>query len=200
MLLVASLAQSVAPAAPPPWVGRCLAQLRPAALEHGAPLPTDSPRGADHGTCAARCEGRCFLLGDFDGDGRVRELAVAGPTEVLLFHEVDRARGRRSHPTFAQRLPIEGEEPALLSARRTVRFAEEVGLLRDGRSPLPTLARSERIAFGLIVWRGGPEETPLPEGEEEHGRGGDSGDLLLGIFDTGGPTYRLQKVLQFGAP
>lgn len=200
MLLVALLAPSAAPVGAPPWVGRCLAQLRPAALEHGAPLPIDSPRGADHGTCAARCAGHCFLLGDFDGDGRIRELAVAGPSEVLLFHEVDRTRGRRSRATLAQRLPIEGEEPALLSSRRAVRFAEEVGLLRDGKSPLPQLSRSERIAFGLIVWRSGPAEDPLPEGEEEHGRGGDSGDLLLGIYDTSGLSYRLQKVLPLGSP
>lgn len=190
--------------ATPPFVARCLGQLRPAALEQGAPLPIDSPKNADYGTCAAQCEGHCFLAGDFDGDGRPRELAVASPSEVLLFHDVERGKGRRFRATLAGRLQLSGEEVALLPWRRAARFADEVGLLRDGHSPLPPLSRDrgERPSLGLILWRGlPPEDAPAPEeGEDSHGVPSESGELLVAVFDPSAHSYRLQRVLQLGAP
>jgi hypothetical protein len=199
-LVALVLMPGVVSAQPPGWLGRCLDRLRPGPLEIGAPLPTDSPRTADHGVCAARCEGRCFLIGDFDGDGRARDVAVASATELLVFHDVRhdvRHEGkRRLRAAPAGRLPLQGEEVALLPVRRAVRFIDEVGLLREGRSLLPSLGRSERLAFALIVWHN--LAAPGDEEEEEHGRSRETGDLLLAIFDEGTRAYRLQRVLTLG--
>ncbi len=114
-LLVRAAAPPVVPKAPP-WLDRCLPQLRQSALVQGSPLPIDGPKSADYGTCAARCDDRCFLLGDFDGDGR-RELAVAAPSELLLFHDVERKRDRRYVATPAGRLPLFGAFCAMASPR-----------------------------------------------------------------------------------
>lgn len=188
------------PAQVPPWLGRCLAQVRQAGLEQGAPLPTDSPRGTDYGTCAARCAGRCFLSGDFDGDGKAQEVAVASPTELLVFHDVERGKVRRARPRPAGKLPLSGDEVALLAPRRTARFLDEVGLLRDGKSSLPALPPGARLAFGLIVWRGVAEASAEAEEDDEldHGRSAETGDLLLAIYEPEARAYRLQKVLQLG--
>lgn len=189
----------------PPALARCLAQRRPAALEQGAPLPTDSNSNGDWGTCAARCDKSCLLLGDFDGDGQRRELAVASRTELLLFHDVERLRDRRVRATLVVRLPIgapgtsEPDEVAPVSMARTVRFADEVGLLRDGRSPLPQLPRGERMALGLLVWRGGAATEPAEPGDDDV-RPSASGELLVTIFDEAKHTYRLQRILQLGGP
>lgn len=215
MIGAAAPGTSPAPAVPaaPPWLSRCLPQLRSQALVDGAPLPTDRKTSSDqdHGTCAARCDRRCFLSGDFDGDGRPQELAVATPEELLLFHEVERAprgpRPRRVQATLRLRLPL-GTSPgevALISAPRAAHFADEVGLLRDGKSPLPTLAKGERLALGLLLWRDPPEdepESPPPEpgAHEDPPVGGETGELMLAIFDSSAKTYRLQPVLRFGAP
>lgn len=206
-LLWLMLSEAAVPGKAPPWLGRCLQQVRPSALEHGAPLPidssTDKGAAAAYGTCAARCDGRCLLLGDFDGDGQAREVAVATPREVILFHDVAReARGRRARAVLAGRIPLDGDEVALLSLRRMTQFAEEVGLLRDGKSPLPALSPGERLAFGLIVWRGTSTVPAVPTGDDDDDvtHSGEIGDLLAAIFDISARSYRLQRVLQLGAP
>lgn len=188
------------------WLSRCLAPLRQSALEQGAPLPTDSPSGADYGSCAARCAGRCFLRGDFDGDGKTRELAVANPEELLLFHDLERGRDKRLRSTLKQRLPLSGPlaggEVALVSAPRALRFADEVVQLRGGKSLLPTLAKGEHAALGLIIWR----ETPGAKGEssdddeDSDDPPSENGQLVLAIFDSAAGSYHLQPLLELGAP
>ena len=145
----------------------------------------------------------CFLPGGVGGAGRPRGLAVASPGGVLFFHEAERGKGRRFRAQFAGRLPLGAEEVALLPWRRAARFADEVGLLRDGHSPLPPLSRErgERPSLGLILWRGlPPGDAPPDGGDESHGSPSESGELLVAVFDPGAHSYRLQRVLQLGAP
>src|SRR5262245_4475303 len=63
---------------PAPWMFRCLRRVSATALLDGASLPVDCGAGELPRTpCAARCEGRCWLRGDFDGDGSAAEVVVA---------------------------------------------------------------------------------------------------------------------------
>ncbi len=178
----------------PPWLARCLPQLQKTALTQGAPLPIDSPRGAEYGTCAARCNARCFLQGDFDGDGQ-KELAVASPTELLFFHDVERKRDRRA---LLGRIPLSGQEVALISLRRTIRFADEVGLLRDGQSPMPILPRNEHLVLGLILWHNVADANDEDDEDDDEPHGKQTGDLMVAIFDETTTSYRLQTLLQLG--
>lgn len=189
----------------PPFLARCLASQRSGPLDQGAALPTDSPRGADYGSCAARCEGRCLLRGDFDGDGRAQELALASAEELVVYHDVLRGRDRRLRAVLRQRLPLPGalpgDEVALVSAPRALRFAEEVGQLRGGKAPVPVLTRGEHPALGLLVWRRGADAVEEEDDEDsDDPPRGESGQLLLAIFDSAAGSYRLQPLLSLGLP
>ena len=151
--------------------------------------------------CAARCEGRCWLRGDFDGDGIAREVAVAqsdngeatlwivrpgaprprGEHAVLRAAPPDRANAWQPAAFFPLR---DADDIALISAARTAEVAQANLAVRGAQNPLK-LASEEFFAFGLVTWK--------------RGDGGWDGQMLAVIFNKVSGTFRLAPLLDLEA-
>ncbi|HJZ88991.1 MAG TPA: hypothetical protein VKN99_27660 [Polyangia bacterium] len=170
---------------PTPAMFRCLRRVRPAALSEGADLPVDCGGGEmPHTPCAARCEGRCWLRGDFDGDGQAREVAVTqiekGEANLWIMRPGEAARWQP-----AAVFPLsDADEVALISATRTAEIAQANLAVRGNHSPFK-LAAGDYFAFGLVTWKRGDRAW--------------DGRLMAVIFNKASATYRVAQMLDLEA-
>jgi hypothetical protein len=163
---------------------RCLRRVRATALLDGASLPVDCGAGEMPRTpCAARCEGRCWLRGDFDGDGSAAEVVVAQSErgEATLWI----VRPLKSRWSPAAFFPLkDADDVALISAARTVEVAEANLAIRGQKSALK-LGPHDFFAFGLVTWK--------------RGDGGWDGQMMAVIFNRVDGTYRLTPLMDLEA-
>ena len=170
---------------PPQCMFRCLRKVRATALTEGADLPVDCG-GAEmpRTPCAARCEGRCWLRGDFDGDGAA-EVAVAQHEkgEATLWIVRSGTAAVRWQP--AAFFPLkDADDVALVNAARTSEIVQANLAVRGERSPLK-LADSESFAFGLVTWK--------------HAERAWDGQMMAVIFSKTNATYRMIPILELEA-
>ncbi len=170
---------------PAPWMFRCLRKVRPSALVEGADLPVDCGGGEMPRTpCAARCEGRCWLRGDFDGDGAATEVAVAQSEKGDATLWIVRPGGATRWAPAAF-FPLKGaDDIALISATRTAEVAQANLAVRGEKNPLK-LGANDYFAFGLVIWK--------------RGDGGWDGQMMAVIFDKKNATYRVAPLLDLEA-
>jgi hypothetical protein len=176
---------------PAPWMFRCLRRVRPQALVEGADLPVDCGGGEMPRTpCAARCEGRCWLRGDFDGDGSAAEVAVAqsenGEATLWIVRPGAHPPGSASRSWApAAFFPLKNaDDIALISATRTAEVAQANLAVRGERNPLK-LGTNDYFAFGLVIWK--------------RGDGGWDGQMLAVIFDKKNGTFRVAPLIDLEA-
>jgi hypothetical protein len=154
-------------------------------LTEGADLPIDCG-GAEmpRTSCAARCEGRCWLQGDFDGDGEAREVAVSrnGSGESTLW--IVRPTAKRKWQPAALFPLREADDVALISAARTAEAAQASLAVRGG-SPAFKLGAHDVFAFGLVTWK--------------RGDGGWDGQMMAVIFNKTTSTYRIASLVDLEA-
>jgi hypothetical protein len=172
---------------PAPWMFRCLRKVRPQALLEGADMPVDCGGGEMPRTpCAARCEGRCWLRGDFDGDGLPAEVAVAQSEkgEATLWIVRPGLHGAKVWAPAAFFPLKNADDIALISATRTAEVAQANLAVRGERNPLK-LGANDYFAFGLVIWK--------------RGDGGWDGQMLAVIFDKKNGTFRVAPLLDLEA-
>jgi hypothetical protein len=163
---------------------KCLRRVRPSALADGADVPVDCGGGEMPRTpCAARCEGRCWLRGDFDGDGAAAEVAVAQSEKGEATLWIVRPLARQWTPSAFFPLK-DADDIALISAERTAEVAQASLAVRGGKNPLQ-LGPNDYFAFGLVVWK--------------RGDGGWDGQMMAVIFDKVHATYRVAPLLDLEA-
>jgi hypothetical protein len=170
---------------PSPSAFRCLRKLRPQRLAEGADLPTDCG-GAQmvHTACATRCDGRCWLRGDFDGDDEASEVAVAQVQQGDATLWILRAGAARSWNPAAHFPIADVDDVALVSATRAEEVAEASAAVA-GQAPHLKLGPTDTFSFGLVTWK--------------RGDGGWDGRMHAVVFNRKTATYYLTPITDLEA-
>lgn len=173
-----------------PWLAQCLRKVSGPGLRRGAALAVDcgGDANAKRTRCAAQCDGRCMYTGDFDGDGRKRDVAIAfaagkkDASSLWIVRAVGSSKGARFEPTA--HFPIQADDVALVSSEGADEALAIGQAVRGARSSFH-LMPGERFAFGILTWR--------------RVDGGWDGDLSAVVWSKSTNTYRLVPMLALEA-